>query len=194
MKAIMEYWRSFTRKTKASVIVIVMAAFVFIGLAASSGRSTSDAPTITTRGIAKRIRNNGGGTLIPLTVVVRGFAWQEADWTPAWDKYMFGMSRTAYVDYAIDVSNLKSTDIAVEETSEGKREVTINLPAPIVDENTLRPPTQDKPIEFEHGKTYRQKTKDETRNAVLGKVNEAIAKVVEEQDVELKKNGQNICQ
>ena len=186
MKAIIEYWKSFSKKTQVSAVVILVAAVVFIALATSSRYSPPNASTLSPRAIAKKINGNNG-TLVPMTIVVRGFAWQQADYTPFWNKYMYGVSRTAYVDYAIDVSDLKSDDITVEKTGDGKREVSITLPTPIVDKDTLRPPTQDKPIEFVHGETFKDKTKDETRDAVLGKVNEAIATAIQEKDAELTK-------
>lgn len=185
LKFFAEKWNAMPAKRKASVIAIGISAILLVVLGASSEPSRSVRRQMSPRQMVKQLKQNG--RLVTLTAVVRGFAWGKVDWSPKWDQYHYGISRTAYVDYAIDVSELSSDDFQTNSTKDGNTELTINLPPPNLCRETLIPPTEDKPIEFIHGKTFREESKDLIRNTTIERANKAIADTVKNADSELQK-------
>ena len=173
-------------------MAIAISVLLIVILSASSGSSKSNKTEMSPRQMVKQLKQRG--SLVTLKAVVRGFAWRKVDWSPAWDQYHYGISRTAYVDYAIDVSKLTSEDFKSQINKYGKNELTITLPPPTLCEDTLIPPTEDKPVEFIHGITYREGSKNEVRNDAIELANRAIAETVKNADNELKKQAKSFAE
>lgn len=182
MKAIRNMWRAMSFKTRVSVSIIALSILILSILWTTRKPPPLPSGMIPER-MARQLKN--GGQMVTLTAIVRGFAWEKTDWTPAWNQYRYGVSRTAYIDYAIDVSKLNSDDFSIRSEGDGREKLIIKLPKPKICPETLIPPTEDKPIEFEHGLVYRTPTKDKVRNRVLHHAEEAIANLVKENDEEL---------
>ena len=156
MKTIQEKWRAMPLKRKVSVMAIAVSILLFVILFASSGSSNSHKTEMSPRQMVKQLKQRG--SLVTLKAVVRGFAWGKVPWSGL-DPYYYGISRTAYVDYAIDLSELTPDDFKINPTKDGhdgKPELTIAISSPTLCEDTLIPPTEDKPIEFIHGTAFRE--------------------------------------
>jgi hypothetical protein len=183
MKSIFEKWKNTPNKVKASIIAIGISIVLLVVLGASSGSVGQNKKQMSPSQMAKQLKL--GGRLVTLTAVVRGFAWGKVDWSPKWDQYFYGISRTAYVDYAIDVSELSSENFKLSSNEDGINRLTINLPPPALCNDTLVPPTEDKPIEFIHGKVFFNESKDKIRNISIERASQAISDTVKDADKEL---------